>query len=73
MHRNAWIMAASLIARHGMDALTVVSEKLYELNRCYVAGSFGDEDAASMTLWREIGAAVLAITNNEPSGAYSVN
>lgn len=73
MRRNAWIMAASLIERHGMDALTVVSQKLNELNLSHLSGTFADGDAAAMRFCRETGVAALAIVQPEPSGPYSVN
>ena len=73
MDRDVWMMAASLLGRHGMDALVFVNNKLMELNRWYVEGAFREDDAAAMNFWRETGKAILAIVETEPSGPHSIN
>ena len=73
MDRDVWIMAASLLSRHGMDALVVVNERVTELNRWYVEGAFREHDAAAMRFWRQTGKAILEIVETRPSGPHGVN
>jgi hypothetical protein len=72
MDRDAWIMAASLLGRHGTEALAMVSEQLEALARA-VQMSRNAEDAELLTFWRQTAQAILAIVEREPAGPHSVN
>jgi hypothetical protein len=60
-------MAASLLENHGVDALTVVEQRLAELQRDYESGRLCAAEAVELGLWRQTGRAVLEIMKGKPS------
>jgi hypothetical protein len=72
MDRDAWIMAASLLDRHGVEALSVVSRQLEVLTRA-VQMLRGADDMEMLMFWRQTAQAMLAIVEKEPAGPHSVN
>jgi hypothetical protein len=72
MDRDAWIMASSLLDRHGVEALSVVSHQLAVLTRT-VQMLRNAEDTELLMFWRQTAQAMLAIVEKEPAGPYSVN
>jgi hypothetical protein len=72
MDRDAWIMAASLLDRHGVEALSVVSHQLEVLTRA-VQMLRSAEDMELLMFWRQTAQAMLAILEKEPAGPHCVN
>jgi hypothetical protein len=72
MERNAWKMAASLLDRHGVEALAVVSHQLAVLTRA-VQMLRNAEDIELLMFWRQTAQAMLAILEKEPEGPHCVN
>jgi hypothetical protein len=72
MDRDAWIMASSLLDRHGVEALSVVSHQLAVLTRT-VQMLKNAEDIELLMFWRQTAQAMLAILEKEPAGPHSVN
>jgi hypothetical protein len=72
MDRNAWIMAASLLDCHGVEALSVISRQLEVLTRA-VQMLKKAEDIELLMFWRQTAQAMLAIVEKEPAGPRSVN
>jgi hypothetical protein len=72
MDRNAWIVAASLLDRHGAEALAVVSHQLEVLTRA-VQMLKSAEDIELLRFWRQTAQAMLAILEKEPAGPHCVN
>jgi hypothetical protein len=72
MDRNASIMAASLLDRHGVKALSVVSQQLEVLTRA-VQMLRNAEDIELLMFWRQTAQAMLAILEKEPAGPHCAN
>jgi hypothetical protein len=72
MDREAWILAATLLDRHGIEALAVVHDRLEALGRT-LQTSWNADDAALLKLWRQIAQAILAILDREPAGPQTVH
>jgi hypothetical protein len=72
MDRDAWIMAALLLERDGVDALAVVRDKLEALERA-IEKSWGAGDAALLMFWRQTAQAILAIVEAKPAGPHSMH
>jgi hypothetical protein len=72
MDRDAWIMAASLLDRQGVEALSVVSHQLAVLTRA-VQMLRSAEDMELLMFWRQTAQAMLAILEKEPAGPHCVN
>jgi hypothetical protein len=72
MDREAWILAAALLDRHGIEALAVVHDRLEALGRA-LQTSWNADDAALLKLWRQIAQAILGILEREPAGPQSVH
>jgi hypothetical protein len=72
MDRDAWIMASSLLDRHGVEALSVVSHQLAVLTRA-VQMLRNAEDMELLMFWRQTAQAMLAIVEKEPAGPHCVN
>jgi hypothetical protein len=72
MDRDAWIMAASLLDRQGVEALSAVSQQLEVLTRA-VQMLRSAEDMELLMFWRQTAQAMLAILEKEPAGPHSVN
>jgi hypothetical protein len=72
MDRNAWLLAATLLALHGESALDAVSVQLATLQRL-VELKRDAEDAALLKFWRETAHAMLSIFAAKPAGPQSVN
>jgi hypothetical protein len=70
--RDAWIMAATLLDRHGVEALAVVHDRLEALGHA-VQSSWNADDADLLAFWRQIARAILAIVDKEPAGPQSVH
>jgi hypothetical protein len=72
MDRDAWIMAASLLACYGEAALDVVSVQLAALHRI-VQMSWNADDAALLKFWRETAHAMLTISSAKSAGSYGAH
>jgi hypothetical protein len=72
MDRDAWIMASTLLARHGEAALDVLSVQLAALQRLVELKPSAD-DVAMLKFWRETAHAMLSIFAAKPPGQHSVN
>jgi hypothetical protein len=72
MDRNAWIMAASLLDRHGVEAAAVVCAQLATLHRL-VELEARAEDIALLGFWRQTAQALLTIVEAEPAGPHSLH
>jgi hypothetical protein len=72
MDRDAWIMAASLLDHHGVEALSVISRQLEVLTRA-VQMLKSAEDIELLRFWRQTAQAMLAIVEKEPAGPLGVN
>jgi hypothetical protein len=72
MDRDAWLLAARLLDRHGEGALDVVSLQLATLKRL-VDLRANAEDVALLKFWRETAHAMLTIFAAKPAGPQSVN
>jgi hypothetical protein len=65
-------MAASLLDRHGDEALGMVSVQIAALHRL-VRESLNAEDMALLRFWRQTGEAMLAIVAAKPAGPYGAH
>jgi len=65
-------MAASLLDRQGVEALSVVSHQLEVLTRA-VQMLRNSEDMELLMFWRQTAQAMLAILEKEPAGPHCVN
>ena len=65
-------MAASLLDRQGVEALSVVSRQLEVLTRA-VQMLRSAEDMELLMFWRQTAQAMLAILEKEPAGPHCVN
>jgi hypothetical protein len=72
MDRAASIMAASLLDRHGVKALSVVSQQLEVLTRA-VQMLRGVDDMELLMFWRQTAQAMLAILEKGSAGPHCVN
>ena len=72
MHRDAWLMAVSLLARHGDKAAAVICAQLATLHRL-VQLHPSAEDRAMLRFWRQTGEALIAIVELEPPGPYGAH
>jgi hypothetical protein len=72
MDRDAWIMAASLLRRHGADALALVIEKVDALEGA-TQSSWSADNAAPLMFWRQTGQAMLAIVEMKPVGPHNTH
>jgi hypothetical protein len=72
MDRDAWLLAARLLDRHGEVALDMVSMQLATLQRL-VELKPNAEDVAMLRFWRETAHAMLTIFAARPAGPQSVN
>jgi hypothetical protein len=70
--RDAWILAAKLLALHGEAALDAVSIQLATLQRL-VELKRDAEDAALLKFWRHTADAMLTIFAAKPAGPHSLN
>jgi hypothetical protein len=70
--RDAWILAARLLARHGEEALDVVSVQLAALQRI-IELKPNAEDVALLKFWRNTAHAMLTIFAAKPAGPHSLN
>ena len=66
MDRDAWIMAAWLLEKYGVDALAVIEKKLTALQRNFARGLDYADGALTFSLWRQTGWAVLEIVKDKP-------
>jgi hypothetical protein len=70
--RDAWLLAAKLLALHGEAALDAVSIQLATLQRLVELKANAD-DIAMLKFWRETAHAMLSIFAAKPAGPQSVN
>jgi len=70
--RDAWILAAKLLAFHGEGALDAVSIQLATLQRL-VELKRDAEDAALLKFWRHAAHAMLTIFAPKLAGPHSLN
>jgi hypothetical protein len=70
--RDAWLLAAKLLALHGEAALDAVSIQLATLQRL-VELKRDAEDAALLKFWRHTAYAMLTLFAAKPAGPQSVN
>lgn len=70
--RDAWILAAKLLALHGEAALDAVCMQLATLQRLVELKANAD-DIAKLKFWRETAHAMLSIFAAKPAGPQSVN
>ena len=72
MDREPWLLASTLLARHGEEALDVVSVQLATLQRLVELKPNAD-DVALLKFWRETAHAMLSIFAAKPAGPHSFN
>lgn len=72
MDRDAWLLAVSLLARHGDEAAAVICAQLATLHRL-VELNHSPEDRAMLRFWRQTGEALIAIVEPKPEGAHALN
>jgi hypothetical protein len=66
MERDAWIIAALMVGKHGFDAADAVADRLAALER-------EDAEDERLLLWCQIGEAVLAIVRPQPAPREAVH
>jgi len=71
MDRDAWLMASSLLDRHGKEAAAIICAQVAVLHRV-VEVMPNAEDAAMLRFWVETGEALLAIVEAKLTGARGI-
>jgi len=72
MDHKPWLMAVSLLARHGDEAAAVICLQLATLHRL-VQLNQSAEDRAMLRFWRRTGEALVAIVEPEPARPHGLN
>ncbi|HUH85737.1 MAG TPA: hypothetical protein VLX85_14095 [Stellaceae bacterium] len=66
MGRDAWIIAALMVDKHGFDAADALADRLAALDR-------EDAEDERLLLWCQVGEAVLEIVRPEPAPSEAVH
>jgi hypothetical protein len=72
MDRDAWLLAVSLLGRHGGEAAAVVCIQLATLRRLVELNRSAD-DAAMLRFWQQTGKALIAIVAPRRAGPHGSN
>jgi hypothetical protein len=72
MDCDAWLMAVSLLARHGGEAAAVICLQLATLHRL-VELKQSAEDRAMLRFWRQTGEALIALVEPETAGPHGLH
>jgi hypothetical protein len=72
MNRDPWLLAVSMLARHGGEAAEVICVQLATLHRL-VELHPSVEDRAMLRFWRQTGKALIAIVEPRPGTPQPIN
>ncbi len=72
MDRQPWLMAVSMLARHGGEAVEATFLQLATLHRL-VQLNPNPEDRAMLRFWQQTGKALIAIVEAKRAGSHGSN